>query len=694
MTDNWSPNRDQNNLYPEDPNFAKKNKGSYKPLIPEDYQYRGDKNETQETQQEEYSQQYSQQINPNPQQNQNYDYQTQNPFDTNLNQQQTQKTFNKDIEIKPQRNRLKESYNFIIRHWILSLVVVLALAVIGLLLWQVLRPDDLRTGTFNNVEATIQAPESSPSGSPSLWKIEIINNENVDLLNVQLDLTFDSDFQFSRSITPDPSDPKGDQFFFNRIDAANKAGGTPRVIVEFEGVLIGQIEDETTIQAQLSYTPEPWKELPNNREQVDLESAITKITQPLVTGLISPDTSEVEADTEARIKVNFENLSDRELNNLRIEMTYPNPEIFEYISSELLLSNSSSPRTDPSNGNNMWQIDTLPRSGVQELIIVGKLDGVINTEYTFTLDIQLQQPDQTYQSIFTTDKNIRVVSRPLSISTFIAGKQDQKTFKPGESLTFQIDYRNQSNAIINNIELIASINDPAEILDFSTLRYVNKINGNESNNTITWGGQSAPFLASMRPGVEGNIQFRIQVKEDENFINLVLSQGSYTLIPKAEAMADNIRPVIAQGDIYRAEGSLNFSDEVTFRESPDNPDIRIYTIKWQIETAQNRYNNLQITTSTSLPTSAWQPNSIGPTNLANNLQYNSSNGQIQLNLDELESLLGISRDAFTIQFDLQVAKQVGSFDNIELHREVNLQATDDFTGEVVRQKLRKKVVRD
>jgi hypothetical protein len=248
--------------------------------------------------------------------------------------------------------------------------------------------------------------------------------------------------------------------------------------------------------------------------------------------------------------------------------------------------------------------------------------------------------------------------------------------------------------VLNNVELVASINDPADVLDFSTLRYKNGINGTESNETITWGGQSAPFLNSMAPGLEGNIQFSIQVKQKENMINPSLSQGSYTLIPKAEAEADNIQPVIGQGEIYRASGDLRFEEEVSFREHPTDSNKRLYTITWEIETDQNQYKDLTITTNTSLPNNAWQPDSVQPANLADQLDYNPNTGQIQLKIDQIDSLLGLSKPSLTIQFDLEVTRQSGGFQNIELHKDVTLTATDDFTGERIERDARSEKARD
>ena len=584
--------------------------------------------------------------------------------------------------IKPNSTFGKIS-NFLARRWliVLTLVILFSLVLVGI--WLVVQLTQKRPGPFQQVKAELIAPSSSPSGSPSLWRLEITNQENVDLVNVEVRLEFDSKFRFYKAITPQPNDPKGNLFTFTRIDAANKTNGLSKVVIEFEGVLTGLVDEETYMSGLVFYTPEPLLNYPDNREQIVIQKQKTVITRPLVTATINPDNLEVEVDTEATIKIVFENLSNRELNNLRLKMTYPDRRFFEYTGSELILSNLSTPRLNPSDGDNIWDIQTLPAAAQQELYIRGKIKGSENTEHRFTLEIQMRRADNSYQNILTTTRDIRVVARPLVLQTYILGKQNNPTFHPGEALTFQVSYKNQSKSNLNNVEIVASINDPAGVLDFSTIKFQNNILGYESNKNIVWNAKSANFLAVMSPGLEGTLGFTINVKEYKNMINPAFGQGSYILIPKVEARADGIKPIVVQGQVYRAQSFVNFTRQVSFQNHPTDPERRIYRVRWEITTGQNAIKNVKIATSSPVPGNPWRASSINPPELAQMLQYNPNNGQITLTLNKLEPLLGSpDRPSWYVEFDLEVSKQLGKFEGILLVRQTNFEAVDEVTGQV------------
>ena len=296
----------------------------------------------------------------------------------------------------------------------------------------------------------------------------------------------------------------------------------------------------------------------------------------------------------------------------------------------------------------------------------------------------MRRADNSYQNILTTNRDIKVVARPLVLQTQILGKQNNPTFRPGETLTFQVSYKNQSKSNLNNVEIVASINDPAGVLDFSTIKFQNNIVGYESNKNIVWNPKSASFLAMMPPGLEGTLGFTINVKEYKDMVNPAFGQGSYILIPKVEARADGIKPIVVQGQVYRAQSFVNFTRQVSFRNHPTDPEKRIYRVRWEITTGQNAIKNVRIQTSSPLPGNPWLPSSINPPELAQILKYSSSNGQIVLSLDKLEPLLGSGTDkpSWYVEFDLEVAKQLGKFEGILLMRQTSFEATDEVTGQV------------
>ncbi len=69
-------------------------------------------------------------------------------------------------------------------------------------------------------------------------------------------------------------------------------------------------------------------------------------------------------------------------------------------------------------------------------------------------------------------------------------------------------------------------------------------------------------------------------------VNPAFGQGSYILIPKVEAKADGMKPIVVQGQVYRAQSFVNFTRQISFQSHPTDTEKRIYRVRWEITTGQ------------------------------------------------------------------------------------------------------------
>ncbi len=571
----------------------------------------------------------------------------------------------------------KKIQDWMLKKWWLILLVVVGISLLGVGLFAVFGRPPVPTGPFNNVVGIIQSPVTSAAGSPNTWRVKITNNEKINLENVEIKLKFDKSFRFTKAVNPEPSDTLGTVYSFARI--AGSGLGTSEVLIQFEGVLTGQIDEETIMTGDITYTPSPLANQPNNRKSISIAAAKTKITAPEIKLQLVPQNQEVQNGSPAQLNATFENTSGRELKDLQIRFSYPDRNSFTYQASELNLGGGSSPKTTPDNGNNLWNIPSLPSQQQANLVIRGILSGADQSKQIFTMEIAIKNGND-YQVLANTARDITIVSQPLNISAVIEGRDSTKTFRQNEALVVTVNYENKSSKTLQNLEVLGFLDDPAGILDYSTISYVGGASGNLSNKVIQWRSSGNPSFSNVVPQQKGSVSFTIRTKSGDGFINSGLNQTAYTLRPRAQAKATNLEQIETSGELYKAKGDLQFSQTITSKVVPSNPsNLRTYTVTWSLKTLQNKVNGAVITTTTNLPPTSWLQASITPASISSQLVYNPATGQITWTPGDLPAYTGGSNPIASISFDINY--ETGSTTDNNLFGQSKIIGTDDFTGE-------------
>jgi hypothetical protein len=606
-------------------------------------------------------------------------------FDINQGQPGVQKTKNKDAnsaKINKNVQNIKEKVMaFLTTKWWVVVGIVLIIALIASVsFYFVNQPEQFDSTAFTNVTGRIQAPSTSPSGSPARWQVVIQNRESVAINNIEVKLEFDRAFQYIKPISPDPASPSGDTYRFPSLSGLGQ--GTSEVIIQFEGVLTGNIDENTIMTGSVTYTPEPLLDSRNSTRTATILEAQTRITAPEIKVSLTSTSGSVQNGGEVDIIASFENLSERDLRNIRIEMEYPSGSNFEYLSSELRLQNADV-QTQPDDGRNIWFINTLPRLQTSTLAIKGNLFGADGVRETFRIIISAEGVDGDFEPLATDVIDILVTSQPLVISTRIEGKDTNRVFRPGETLNFVIDYQNRSNNTIQNIELFGLVDDPANLLDYSTTTFVGGDIGNLNNRVINWRGSGVPQLITMTPQVSGSVRYSVKVKSGEAFIESRLNQSSYTLRPRAQAKATNIPQFEVGGDLYQGQGDMTFDQTVEGLErDPNQSNRQTFRITWEINTRQNQVNDVVIETVSPLPPTAWKQASIQPSGNAGEISYDPLTGRIRWVPGIIPAYTGIDSDPKRITFELDVvAPSNTALRSITMLDEISAIGIDDFTGE-------------
>ncbi|MEM1312071.1 MAG: hypothetical protein AAGF07_01245 [Patescibacteria group bacterium] len=587
------------------------------------------------------------------------------------------------VGVKPisKMDKLKKIANELLHKWWLVLIIVLALAVASVGIFAFLSQPEPVTGAFDNLEAKIEAPQTSPSGSPNRWKISLKNQEDVALQNITVSLNYDRAFRFTQAINPDPSKPDGSEFTIARLDAAGQ--GTSEIIIQFEGTLTGNTDEETLMDGTVTYTPTPLLSSANSTRSVLIQAAKTKITQPQVKVAVLPTQNSVQNGGEAEVNIVFQNTSERELRDIRIRLLYPEQGGFSYVSSQLQVADTSELKTTPDDGNNIWYIPSLPRLKEQTLKVVGKVFGADGVKATFGVNVDIRTSRNDYITLTQSSKDITIVAQPLVVTTTIENKDTNKLFSPGDTLNFVIDYRNKGTTVLRNVEILASVDDPANILDYSTAAFTGGDRGGINNRTIQWKGVNVPKLVNLSPQDGGQLRYSIRLSEAEKFIESGLSQNAYVVTPKVTASAENLQVVDFAGSLYKAKGLLLFDQEVVSKGvDPDNSRRETFTVTWTLKSRQTSINDVVVKTKSSL-INGWLPSSITPAVDSSKLSYNDVTGDIIWQPGAISAYTGLRDNSpRSISFDLVVEAPEGkTTKNITLFDTPVITGTDDFTAE-------------
>jgi hypothetical protein len=589
-------------------------------------------------------------------------------------------------------NQLKQRwniiYNFLQKRWWLALLVAIAICIlfVSVFAFFILRDDSSNNiPNISNVTARIEAPETLAKGNPGDWKIYIENKENSAMQNIQVNLTFDRSFEFSKAISPSPDRFQGDRYIIPRLDPVGQ--GIDKAIIQFQGITKGNVDEEIVMQGDITYTPDEYVKLQNAgkidkntdiRKKLPLVPVKTRTTAAKINIIMTAKEENVPNNSDAEFTVLFKNTSERDIRDLRIFVTYPQG--FAYGASELRQDNFSSARNQPDDSNNIWNLSSFQRLGEQNLSFRGKVSGANGTKLPFKVEMQLKNGD-TWQTIATTVRDITVTGRPLTLSTYIDNKYNNAAIKPGETLTFVIKYENQGIGAIRGAELFGSVQDPANILDWSTAQFTGGSSGNMDNKTVKWTGANIPQLESLGVNVKGELRYSIKVKESSEFIKTFLQQNQYILTPQIAGQAQGINRIENSGPTYKSEGDLDLSQKieevVNNQTQPANK--KTYRITWSLQTVQNQVNQVTVKTKSTLPTNSFDNlfASITPDSRKNQLSFNNS-GDLVWNVGNIVSYTGISNPPAAISFTITTETDVR-----DLFGDVQINGTDDVTGKAI-----------
>lgn len=558
---------------------------------------------------------------------------------------------------------------------IFGLVLIALLSGIGFGVFLFLnKPTPITNLIFDKITATIVAPPSLPQGTSGKWSIKIRNDQDFAIDNVQLEMRYDQDFQ---TINFPNYKPQSSNNLFNIGKLEGVGVGTQEAIVDIEGFLNAQIDVETIMSGTLKFSPiKDNGSISDQKLEQPITIVKTKVTSPEVQLTITPAVGAVQNGGEAEFLIKVKNTKENDYQDLRLRLNYPPGNIFTYTSSQFTASNTSQKITTPNDGDDTWYISRLAGNSEQVLSIKGKV--AVKSEQKVPLKVTLSKKSNggDYKDLKISVKDILVTNQPIIITTNV--EKSEKTFTGGESLKVNIDYFNQSQETLKNVEILGFINDKSNLLDLSSIAFVGGDRAFINNSQIQWTGNNTPQLVSLAPQSKGQLSYNINVKKD--IITPGKKQSDYVLKPQVQIKAINLQEIVANGDEYKMSSTLKFNQSETQNvkiEKNTNTNRQRYKLNWELASEQNEINNIVIKTRTSLPPSAFIKESIvKPAN--SQLTYNPSDGQILFKMDKIEAYTGFNggKKPIEISFEFEIDQQSTNLIDPPI-----VTATDNFTGQ-------------
>ncbi len=258
---------------------------------------------------------------------------------------------------------------------------------------------------------------------------------------------------------------------------------------KYEVVLLKDEQSIKKFNVNFSYVPNNL----NTRFERDQEVDVVADQPAISLSLATPQ--KVFNDETFEMNVNYQDLSDIDFQNAKLQMVYPNNFVFATSSVQATSS------------NNIWAIDNISKSdGEKNISIKGSLSGADQSFFEIKSQLYVTFSNKQYL-INEKVSNLSIASSPLSLA-IVLNNDPNYISGPGDNLHYQITYHNNTDVGLNDVIIKAKLS--GEMFDLSSLQTKGSLDS--SNNTITWNAGNMPELKILQQNAQGFVDFNIRTK--------------------------------------------------------------------------------------------------------------------------------------------------------------------------------------
>lgn len=429
--------------------------------------------------------------------------------------------------------------------------------------------------------------------------------------------------------------------------------------------LYGQQNTVETITAQMQFDVAGSNAVYSNEGQF----AVTIRTSPVILTLDAPDA--VTPNQEIPLKFTVVGNGSATLSNTALVLQYPQG--FTFTRGE----------PAPSFQNNVWDLGDLPPGTNRTVTAYGKFSGALNSSQAIRASVGAQNANNQaiLDSIYSdVAKQVALATSFLAAQVSVEGKTvSPVTTKSLDSLQVSIPWQNTTVSPISNAEIRVHLSGNA--YDSSRVTPQNGYFKSDSGDII-WSSQQLQDLATIAPGVSGNVSFSIGLKRATIVnpkLDISVSVSGYGTGGAKQSANDIAQTsVLLDSDLGLLSSTLHYSGPITNSGAmpPTRDKQTTYTVSWRITNARNRVTG--VTVQTTLPTNVTWKNVVSPSSESGNLTYNSVTRALQWNAGDIPSGASAGK---TVSFQVAItpsSQQVGS--PADLTGPIAVAGRDAFTG--------------
>jgi len=422
--------------------------------------------------------------------------------------------------------------------------------------------------------------------------------------------------------------------------------------VKIKTRLLGKEGDLKVAKAYLSYTPK------NLTVRYESDTTLTTKIETVPITLDFDLSSKVEKGKDFQYSLNYFSNIDYPLENLGIKIAPVTG--FDIESAE------------PSSLDNLeWKLPTLSKAQGGRITIRGRINADVDQILAFSAQLGMWQ-NGNFIVIKESKAEVQTIQSMLYISQQINGVSDYVA-SPGETLNYQIFFRNIGSSPAENLFAIVKLNGSA--LDTSTIQSEDG-QVQQSDNMIVWDWRETPQLRKVGVQQESELKFSVKVKNDWIPTNsdanelLVFDQVNISQITQKFSIKVNSGLVISQ------------SGSCASNSSPIVGKANFYTITWNIKNYLSDAKNVKV--KATLPSHVKLTGEIMPSNESSNFSFDSVSREIVWSIGDILADTGVNGDPITLSFQASLTPVISQKGvAVPLIGKVNITGENQFTNTVI-----------
>jgi len=393
--------------------------------------------------------------------------------------------------------------------------------------------------------------------------------------------------------------------------------------IKVKARLVGKQDDLKVLKAYLSYKPK------NLSVRYESDTTFTtKIADTPIT-LDFDVSTKAEKGKELQYSLNYFSNVDYQLEGLSIK-------IAPVAGFEI---KSASPS---SIDNQEWKLAALKKAEGGRISITGKISSDAADSLTLLAQLGMWK-NGNFIVIKEATAQVQTTQSMLYISQQVNGSSDYVA-SPGETLHYQIFFRNIGSSPFENLYIIATMNGDA--LDISSLKSGSgQVQPN--GNMIVWDWKEVPQLRRVEVQDEASVDFYVKVKD-----NFAPADSN----PEKMMIADqvNISQITKNFSIKVSSGLM--ISQTADPDDANNADFQVagrqtlYTIAWSISNYSSDMKNVKV--KATLPPNVSLTGRILPTTETSNFSFDSVSREIVWSAGDISAGTGVSGDPVALYFQV------------------------------------------